>query len=192
MKSFLPNPNYQIEVFDNLFTVPQIELLYRESLRLPYTNNNLDHRDSSVNYYKFWSKIYTENTPLPSYHSEEFFKLINSSSSFIISEKKLLNYFLERAYVNYSVSSNVDRLHTDAYRENEYTILIYANKYWDLDWGGETLFYDSITLEIITAVKPVPGRIVLFKGNIPHSARPPQIHCPYPRYTIALKFIQKN
>jgi hypothetical protein len=43
--------------------------------------------------------------------------------------------------------------------------------------------------EMIAAVKPHYGRIVMFRGIIPHSARPPSPKYHGARYTFACKVI---
>ena len=92
--------------------------------------------------------------------------------------------------VNVSNPFTFDNFHKDLDLPDRkgYTILYYANKKWDTNYGGETLFYDE-NLEIIAAVKPKPGRFVVFDSKIFHSARPPQSGCPYNRYTIAIKYL---
>ena len=80
---------------------------------------------------------------------------------------------LYRAYINRFTSADHPRAHRDARVGAEHvTCLVYANGAWQRDWGGETVFY-SEDHEIRRAVRPRPGRVVLFAGGVMHSARPP-------------------
>lgn len=95
---------------------------------------------------------------------------------------------LYRAYVNLFRRGDSPRAHRDApLGANHVTCLVYANREWARDWGGETVFYDE-THEIRRAVRPRPGRAVCFTGGLMHAARPPLPEVNTPRYTIALKW----
>lgn len=78
------------------------------------------------------------------------------------------------------------------------TLLIYLNPDYDASYHGETAFFNEVEsdvpvepgneeYELFAAVKPVYGRLCIFHGTIPHSARPPSIHFPGARYTFAVK-----
>ena len=60
--------------------------------------------------------------------------------------------------------------------ENEFTLLIYLNKNWTENLHGETVFFSDMEgSEVIFAVRPKYGRVSIFHGTIPHSARPPPL-----------------
>ena len=63
------------------------------------------------------------------------------------------------------------------------------NRRWDPSWGGHTTFLDDRRKNIISTVTPMPGRVVIFDGRIPHNVIPmnPRSSPSY-RFTIALKF----
>ena len=111
----------------------------------------------------------------------------------------------------YDVSINVirgaehTRIHQDCEEwEEEYTLLLYLNPEFDTpDSHGETAFFEEIPLptgkkrrlgdevyEMVTAVRPRFGRLVIFNGIIPHSARPPNVHVTVTRYTFAVKVMR--
>ena len=95
---------------------------------------------------------------------------------------------LYRAYVNRFARGDAPGAHRDARLGSEHvTALVYANDAWQRDWGGETIFYTE-DHEIRRAVRPRPGRMILFLGGLIHSARPPLPSHGGPRYTVALKF----
>ena len=66
----------------------------------------------------------------------------------------------------------------DVKDQNEYTFLLYLNPNWTENFHGETVFFEeqhSPNPEIIFAVTPKHGRVCIFHGSIPHSARPPSL-----------------
>lgn len=93
-----------------------------------------------------------------------------------------------RAYTNVASYGDMLFTHTDCLPDQrELTALWYLSEHWDLEWGGETVFFDDQG-EIACAVRPRPGRLVVFDGAIPHVGRPPNRICYVPRYTMAIKF----
>ncbi|XP_028394289.1 uncharacterized protein LOC114518487 isoform X2 [Dendronephthya gigantea] len=96
----------------------------------------------------------------------------------------------------YDVSCNLIRnadttqIHHDCTRqENEWTFLLYLNPDWSANDYGETVFYETNDdkTEIITEVLPKYGRVVIFQGIIPHSARPPSRNFTGARLSFAVK-----
>ncbi len=94
---------------------------------------------------------------------------------------------IERMYVNAYSYGDCPTVHVDHLQDGRFTVLYYANFEWDHNWSGETVFYNQAMDEIIRAVYPKPGRIVVFDSRIPHVAREPNRICPVVRYTIAMK-----
>lgn len=93
-----------------------------------------------------------------------------------------------RAYTNFASYGDMLFTHTDCKpEERDLTALWYLCDRWDVEWGGETVFYDAHD-EIACAVRPRPGRLVIFDGAIKHAGRPPNRICYAPRYTFAIKF----
>lgn len=93
-----------------------------------------------------------------------------------------------RAYTNVASYGDMLFTHTDCLPEqHDLTALWYFCERWDVEWGGETMFYDAQE-EIACAVRPRPGRLVVFDGAIKHVGRPPNRICYAPRYTFAIKF----
>ncbi|WP_457095577.1 2OG-Fe(II) oxygenase [Lysobacter sp. P5_B9] len=93
-----------------------------------------------------------------------------------------------RAYTNVASYGDMLFTHTDCLPDqHDLTALWYLCERWDLEWGGETMFYDAQD-EIACAVRPQPGRLVIFDGAIKHVGRPPNRICYAPRYTFAIKF----
>ncbi|XP_033642095.1 uncharacterized protein LOC117302311 [Asterias rubens] len=96
----------------------------------------------------------------------------------------------------YDVACNVirsfdyTRIHEDCeVQEDEWTFLIYLNPNWTGDLYGETVFKESKLedAENIASVLPRYGRVALFQGIIPHSARPPSTMFTEARLSFAVK-----
>ncbi len=95
----------------------------------------------------------------------------------------------QRAYVNSSVFGDMYYAHRDCSpHRNHVTILYYVNLNWQIDWGGETIFYDDNN-EAQLAVAPKPGRMVISRGAILHRGTVPTRACHEERYTIAYKLL---
>lgn len=106
--------------------------------------------------------------------------------------KQLLVHIAGKEFYPYDLACNHVRRtdntfnHKDNYEEqNEYTVLIYLNPDWTEDHYGETTFLDNS--EIIAAVRPRYGRVVIFHGTIDHSAHPSCPELPGARYSFAIK-----
>ena len=96
-------------------------------------------------------------------------------------------YRAYRCYCNHSSHGDMLFTHTDARPgEKGLTALWYIAPDWDVEWGGETLFFNSAK-DAEAVVSPKPGRLVIFDGSIVHAGRPPNRVCYAPRYTLAYK-----
>lgn len=198
MKFFKLHENYNIQIYDNVIPYTALCHIYNSCLKtLPFFEENIDNNDSLLKYRvspKPFCKIYP--------HDGEFTKSIEDTSHFIghtIIDKfqdLFQKYEILKMYINKSTFTSSDIIHTDSFSTSSQaaplTLLAYINTEWDPSWGGETLFYNSNKDEIIGGVINKPGRVILFDANIPHTARPPQIHCPLQRYTLAIKLIPKK
>ena len=96
-------------------------------------------------------------------------------------------YRIYRAYCNYASFGDMLFTHTDAMPgSRELTALWFLAKEWNVEWGGETLFFnENEDAEFVAS--PKPGRLVLFDGSILHVGRPPNRICFAPRFTFAFK-----
>jgi hypothetical protein len=93
----------------------------------------------------------------------------------------------QRSYCNSASYGDMLFTHTDMLPGMEgLTALWYLAPQWDVEWGGETLLFDSQG-DAEFVVSPRPGRLFLFDGRIRHAGRPPSRTCVIPRLTFALK-----
>jgi Rps23 Pro-64 3,4-dihydroxylase Tpa1-like proline 4-hydroxylase len=79
-----------------------------------------------------------------------------------------------RAYINHAAYGDMLFTHFDAQPQHQdfFTALWYLCDAWDVEWGGETMFFDERG-DALVAVTPRPGRLALFDGRIRHAGRPP-------------------
>lgn len=97
------------------------------------------------------------------------------------------DYRVYRTYTNYSSYGDMLFTHTDCLPgANEITALWFIATAWNVEWGGETLFFNQ-QQDAEFVVSPKPGRLVVFDGSITHCGRPPSRICHEARYTFAMK-----
>jgi hypothetical protein len=102
-------------------------------------------------------------------------------------------YSIFKAYVNLGLYTDTHEVHADHYYDRAgKTLLYYVNESWNRDWGGETQFLNSNAEEVLFTTPFVPGRVVIFDSNIPHSAKPQAINGPAYRFTLAIKFFKND
>jgi SM-20-related protein len=99
-------------------------------------------------------------------------------------EAKLL-----RCYANGHTCGNDANIHYDDSREGTFTYIFYPIKTWNVDWGGETIFWDRTQREIVQSVIPKSNRLLVFPSNLWHGARPVSRYCSSLRITLMFKFI---
>ena len=93
----------------------------------------------------------------------------------------------QRAYVNCSVFGDSYYAHRDCgAQEHHVTALYYANLEWNIDWGGETIYYNDDE-DAQYAITPRPGRLVIARGAILHRGNVPNRNCYAERYSLAYK-----
>jgi hypothetical protein len=122
--------------------------------------------------------------------------IIPSAKKFILKIKNKIDKYtnttfkLERVYLNRRVCGEDGTLHTDDYRPNYYTLLIYigdiTHKNYD-HTGGDL----EIKTKEITRIEPFTKRAVLFKGYIPHQAYAPLVPG-VTRISMAFKFVDTS
>jgi len=104
----------------------------------------------------------------------------------------LLHLFkLNRAYASANTYGFAGEYHVDddAKEYNEViTIMYYLNSFWNLDFGGETFFLNQKKDEIVQAITPKPGRMIIFDGAISHSPRPLSKICNEFRMVLTFKY----
>ena len=177
-------PTYHVDVdgrpvyvFDDVCNLTEIKALYNAFDASAYRKNEVARPDTQD--YKHWAvNLTTEQMQaLPLYQ-----KLLNA-----VEQSVGKAYTAYRGYCNHSAYGDMLFTHTDCLPESdEMTALVYACPEWDIEWGGETLFFNNND-DCAYACTPKPGRVVVFHGAIKHVGRPPNRICYKPRYTLAFK-----
>jgi len=187
-----------IKVFDTDITDSN---LCQQAIELPYYHGrqdlpqvNLEEVDLRGTYYThdFYSVDHHGSTPFSQCSGHQLYNVVldrlESLRCPIPPRKDLYS-----AYMNVLKFGDAPRIHCDAphWCDNQATMIVYLNEYWIPNYGGETIFYDN-NLDILHAVVPKPGRVVIFDGRIPHSARTPTPYFLWNRYMLAYKFMAHN
>lgn len=91
-----------------------------------------------------------------------------------------------RCIINNDTCTNTHWTHTHL---NENVLLYYVNPEWQDHWGGETLFFDKKhNNDVIFGSRFVPGRLIWFDGEIPHTIKPQSRLGPKYRFTMSIFF----
>ena len=169
-----------IYVYDDVFSYSEIKNHYNYTTQLSFYKNNRD--DTHINIPQSdlkWNCDFTKE------HVQKYglFTVYKKRLEFL----KNNDVSIVRQYVNCSTFETVDNVHVDG--SNIYTLIHFINFEWNINWFGETIFLNNDFTEIMKSIMLKPGRIILFDGSIPHSARTTSKICPYPRYNIVTKLI---
>lgn len=99
---------------------------------------------------------------------------------------QLAGHSLVRCYANAHTFGVEGFPHTDSRTPGNYTTIFYINPVWKPEWAGETVFFNDLG-DIVQAILPKPGRMVMFDGRILHAARALSRICPAMRVTLMFK-----
>lgn len=92
---------------------------------------------------------------------------------------------INRVYANGQTFGQPGSLHIDDKNDDAYTFLIYMNPYWNIHWGGNTVFYRDENN--YTSYTPKPNVGLIFKSNLLHAGLDPSRECKELRITLAYK-----
>jgi 2OG-Fe(II) oxygenase superfamily len=103
-----------------------------------------------------------------------------------ISTTHFPNSTLIRCYANSHTFGTEGYPHTDSKRPEDQTAILYLNKTWLREWGGETVLYNGN--EITHAELPKYNNLLVFPGNLYHKAGAVSRISPELRITLMFKF----
>jgi len=178
--------NKKIIIYNQLFDTRENLHIYNLIVNSNFQRTNVDvpfysNTDRDVK----WISYINPTSEISEIINSKYTKCIND---FLWSEISIIDQ-----YINYGNNSTVDFIHCDNYnllsKNNNYTILHFANHTWNPNWHGNLLFFNDECTEIIQGIVPTPGKVVIFDANLNHSATPCNIKAEYPRYTIATKIL---
>lgn len=107
-----------------------------------------------------------------------------------IQENYFPNHILLRCYANAHTYGIEGYPHSDSNRIQDETVVIYLNKNWRKEWGGETSIFIEENVE--KAVLPKYNRAVIFPGAAQHVSRNVTRICPDLRITLMFKISTKD
>jgi Rps23 Pro-64 3,4-dihydroxylase Tpa1-like proline 4-hydroxylase len=186
-KEVVVGKDKSIHVYDGIFDYSQISGIYNALVNKPFVLKNANRPDVQDMQDRKLVSVLDPST-LDSLH---FF---DGALDTIIGEQiPSDDYAHFRSYTNLGLYTDTHEVHADHYFDRAgKTLLYYVNETWIKDWGGETVFLDESANEIIYTSSFVPGRVVIFDSNIPHSAKPQSIDGPAYRFTMAMKFFRRE
>jgi hypothetical protein len=103
-------------------------------------------------------------------------------------QQDVRNLVFEKMQVNYTPPGEYRIIHVDSTKPHDLTCLYFANEKWDVEWGGELLLYNRAKTEVLHAVTPKPGRMVIFESCIPHRGGTQSVICREIRMAVVLRF----
>lgn len=167
-----------IAVFDDLVSKEEAARYFAAIAQAAFTRTESARRETAE--FRHWvCEMPLENLPRTS--------LWHATERAIASIRPSEDYRAYRCYTNFASYGDILMTHVDALPgARELTALWFLCDRWDVEWGGETVFFDS-SGDAQVIVSPKPGRLVLFDGAIRHVGRPPNRNCLISRYTFAIK-----
>lgn len=168
--------NKKIHVFDNVLQECDMEWIHNYCITSNYTPG---HKSNGINPdpdSRFVCRL-----------NEEDLNRLNILPT-VYNSMNTLNLKLDiiDAYINhYNLGTNVSK-HTDTSEQDTYTILIFANKFWEQSWGGNIVFYNEQNSNDIS-YDFKPGRILIFDSRLSHKVMPLTLLSKADRYSIAIK-----
>ena len=172
---------YNIEVLDNVFTLDSRANFYKTIRDSKFQIGWEDTTEIEYQNYKYLHSVY---------NSQDLNKL-GLADKLLDTEfgKQLFTqYNIEQCIVNLSKPGDFYLNHTHGSLK---VLLYYVNIRWKEEWSGETLFYNDSMQDILFASPYVPGRLILFDGNTPHTIRSQSSIAPYYRFTFTM-FLSKK
>lgn len=76
--------------------------------------------------------------------------------------------------------------------EESLTGVLYLNRNWNDNWGGETIVYDKNNLDYCEISKFQAGKLIVFDGANPHIGKGPQRACGELRSIIAVQAVKTD
>ena len=91
----------------------------------------------------------------------------------------------DRVIINMYNHGDSSWLHRDREENDSWTLILFMNEHWNINWGGDFVLVKDD--EIYKATAPTPGKFILFRGNILHRARPVSREAEFARMGLAIQ-----
>lgn len=110
----------------------------------------------------------------------------------VLKKKYFQEDILVRSYAN-GITKGIDqKIHIDDNHPDSKTCIVYVNKEWNIDWGGETIIWNKDTRQIIYSYLPKYNSVLIIPGNCYHGVRPVSSYCDDLRITLMFKTRKKE
>lgn len=160
-----------VQIWDNLLDDRFLLDLDQESNYYNWHLSNVANKKSYPTGQKgshlLWGVTFnSENCP------ENIINFYQYLSDYILKEK----YKLEFIQLNGQSMGQNGTVHVDnSYNDGKKTLMVFINSKWKPKWGGDFQLLEEYNdnAKIIKSIKYVPGRVILFDGNIPHRGLSP-------------------
>ena len=181
-------------VIDDLFDIQYLADLEHTILEIPVKSTNVGNPTSFPNnrigsHRLFGECIFDRDglNRVETLHKEssKFF------DTFAIIEQEVFNssLFLRRMDFNLQYYGQDGTTHVDGTEENEWTIMLMTNTKWKSEWGGQFQLLDGD--KVVEQHDYVPGRLLIFPGQVPHRGLAPLDRYAY-RYTLVFRVFIDN
>lgn len=193
------HPN--IQIYDDVLTQEEHDFIYSACFQAPYEigwGDTVSHKQAffhSTIDSKVWDRVKRRTWNQSTLEQMTGLNKIPYEVVNILSKteacRKLEDHRVSRgSIINLDTIADTHAAHD---HKNEIVVLLYINPFWEPSWGGETLFYDSKTDELILATPYTPNRMVVFDGNIRHSFNGPNVESLLKnRLSISTFFLSKE
>jgi len=161
-----------VQIWDDLIDDRFLLDLDEESNNYPWTLNNVANRKSFPYRLKGSHLLWGSNFP----SLEKSPKKISDLYNFLINEVIQLPFNLKDIQLNGQSLGQNGTTHIDnSYNTGEKTLMVFINFKWQKEWSGEFQLLEEYNdnAKILKSIEYIPGRIILFDGNIPHRGLSP-------------------
>jgi hypothetical protein len=170
--------NRSIFVLDGIFDATAIASIFRWFRQRPFHHHDADREDTMA--FRHWITLFSPATdqvmsiPVLGRMAEAAQICFRIPQ---LSPTRAHGYCVPYGDVHFS--------HKDFGENAGVSVVYFADPEWREDWGGEMLFHGP-SGEPEIAVRPRPGRMVVFRGDIPHRGGTPTRIAP-PRHTLVVR-----
>ena len=181
-KTLLLERNKQIDVFDGVFPLQwrdaALDFIGKSKFVIGWSDSGLPERKEHD--YFIHSQFNDKDV--------ERFGILKHINQYPEITQLLDGLELKFSVVNLSNMSDVNFIHAHPQKK---VMLYYANTIWHEGAHGETQFYSEDLKSVQYTTPYVPGRLVVFDADIPHTIRPQSIIGPKYRFTYAMIYDTK-
>jgi SM-20-related protein len=169
----------EIIVLDDVLPANEVQQLGESYERAPYARTELDGPEHAH------ARTFALDFSLEDFQQTALFRAMQGAVDRHFPGEEFTPH---RSHMNLTVYGDLTFPHRDGHAtRTDVTALYFANPRWEREWGGELLFFDSRG-DSLYAIRPRPGRLVLFRGSIEHRVGIPTRECYEARLTLACKF----